>query len=190
MLAILQDAQRVPRIFCDFGAIPPEELREWLRHNALQLPADLIEFWELTGGGDIFDCETIYRPTVPSIPNSCFVHDDIESINAGHTAKGKPSEFYIFHDTGSEFSAVRLHDQKFVTLSSNYIVRNSFDSLDEWYIRTLRDEYGEMYGLVASETVSAIVETGRSQEKEGGRWSNFFAWLRNGIRGMTFKVRK
>ena len=146
MLFLLQDAERVPGVLHPFGAIPTSELGEWLRGNALVLPSDLIELWEATGGGDIFDSETVFRPTVPSIPNACFVQDYIEGRNAEHAAKGKPSGLYIFQQ-GAFLSAVRLSDQKFVTLAEDYGVKHSFDSLDDWYARTLRAEFGARYGL-------------------------------------------
>jgi hypothetical protein len=146
MLALLQDAERVPRLFDWFGAIPGAEVQDWLQNSGLVLPADLIELWQLTGGGDVFESETILRPTVPSVPNTCFVDDDIEGINAGHTSAGKPSELYIFQQ-GVFLSAVRLADQKFVTLTRNYVVEDSFPSLDEWYIRTLKAEFGRRYGI-------------------------------------------
>lgn len=133
-------------MFYPFGAIPEAEVKNWLRHSELVLPPDLIELWQLTGGGDVFESETIFRPTVPSIPNSCFVEDDIEGMNAGHTADGKPCGLYVFQQ-GLFLSAVRLSDQKFVTLTRNYVVEDSFPSLDEWYIRTLRAEFGQEYGL-------------------------------------------
>ena len=151
MLILLQDAQSVPGVFYPFGAIPTAELREWLRRNALVLPSDLIELWEATGGGDIFDSETIFRPTVPSIPNICFVADDIEGRNAAHAAEGKPSGFYIFQQ-GAFLSAIRLSDQKFVTLTENYAIENSFGAFDDWYVQTLRTEFGARYGLTPLET--------------------------------------
>jgi hypothetical protein len=49
---------------------------------------------------------------------------------------------------GAFLSAVRLSDQRFVTLTEGgYTIKDSFDSLDEWYVRTLRAEYGERYSL-------------------------------------------
>jgi hypothetical protein len=146
MLILLQDAQRAQGVFYPFGAIPTAELREWLGQNALALPSDLIELWELTGGGDIFDSETVLRPTVTSIPNASFVHDDIEGRNSAHAATGKPSGLYIFQQ-GTFLSAIRLSDQKFVTLTKDYAVKNSYGSLDDWYVGTLRAEFGERYGL-------------------------------------------
>jgi len=147
MLVLLQDAQKVPRIFSPFGAIPAAELDDWLRRTGLVLPSDLIELWQQTGGGDVFESETIFRPTVPSTPNSCFVEDDIEGRNATYEEKGKSGDIYVFQQ-GAFLSAVRLSDQRFVTLTEGgYTIKDSFASLDEWYVGTLRVEYGERYGL-------------------------------------------
>jgi hypothetical protein len=147
MLILLQDAQKEPRIFLPFGAIPAAELQGWLRRTGLVLPSDLIELWQLTGGGDVFESETIFRPTVPSAPNSCFVEDDIEGRNAAYADEGKSEDLYVFQQ-GAFLSAVRLSDQRFVTLSEDgYTIGDSFSSLDEWYVLTLRAEYGERYGL-------------------------------------------
>jgi len=64
-----------PAFFARFGAIPEAEVQDWLQNSGRVLPADLVELWQLTGGGDVFESETIFRPTVPSISNSCFVED-------------------------------------------------------------------------------------------------------------------
>jgi len=144
-MLILEDASRWPRPFQWFGAIPRSELDEWSRRERVVLPSDLLELWEITGGGDVFE-ETIYRPTVPSQPSAGFVLDDIEGVNAYHSAKGNPNGLYIF-TYGTFRSAVRLHDQRFVTISEGYVVKDSYRSLDEWYVNTLRKEFGERYGL-------------------------------------------
>ena len=147
MLILLQDAQKVPRIFSPFGAIPSAEIQDWLRRTGLVLPSDLIELWQQTGGGDVFESETILRPTVVSTLNSCLVEDDIEGINAAYAEEGKSGDLYVFH-RGLFPSAVRLSDQRFVTLTEGgFTVKDSFASFDEWYVRTLRAEYGERYGL-------------------------------------------
>lgn len=149
MFVLLQDAQKVPGIFFPFGGIPVTELQDWLQRTGLVLPSDLIEFWHITGGGDVFDSETIFRPTVPSAPNSCFVEDDIERRNAGHADGGKSDDLYIFQE-GVFLSAVRLSDQAFVTLtSSGYVIKDYFRTFDQWYVGTLRAEFREQYGLPA-----------------------------------------
>ena len=121
MVLLLEHAKRVPNVFVWFGAIPEAELSDWLQRNKLVLPFDLLQFWQLTGGGDIFETETILRPSVPTPPNTCFVDDDIEDANRAHHANGKSSELYVFQQ-GCFLSAVRLPDQKFVILSKNYAV--------------------------------------------------------------------
>ena len=147
MLILLQDAQKVSEVFSPFGAIPLTEIQDWSRQNGFVVPPDLIELWQQTGGGDVFESETILRPTVASAPNSCFVEDDIEGINAAYAAEGKSGDLYVFH-RGLFSSAVRLSDQRFVTLTvGGYTIKDSFASFDEWYVRTLRAEYGERYGL-------------------------------------------
>jgi hypothetical protein len=148
MLILLRDAQAKPELFRPFGAIPRAELREWSYRNALVLPPDLVELWEATGGGDIFESETIFRPTVSSIPNANFVEDDVEGRNAAHAVKGKRSGLYIFQQ-GAFLSAIQISDQKFVTLTEEYTVDSSFDSLDSWYVHTLRAEFGARYGLAS-----------------------------------------
>ena len=136
-------------MFSPFGAIPLAEIQDWLRRTGLVLPSDLIELWQQTGGGDVFESETILRPTVDSTPNSCFVEDDIEGTNAAFSQEGKTSDLYIFQQ-GAFLSAVRLSDKRFVSVTKGgYTVEDSFASFDDWYIRTLRAEYGERYGLPA-----------------------------------------
>jgi hypothetical protein len=147
MFRVLQDAKLNRQVFFDFNAIPQEELDDWLRRTGIVLPSDLLEFWRLTGGGDIFESETILRPTVPTPPNQSFVYDDIEGRNAAAEQEGKPADLYIF-SIGGSCSAIRLSDQKYVTLKNNsYTVEETFDSFDEWYIRTLRAEFSESYRL-------------------------------------------
>ncbi len=100
MLVLLQDAECVPRLFFPFGSIPEAELHAWLEQIGLTFPADLVELWRLAGGGDVFETETIFRPTVPSAPNSGFVEDAIEERNFGHASDGKPGGLYIFQEGG------------------------------------------------------------------------------------------
>lgn len=145
MLLLLQDAKLHPNILDEFGAIPDAELQDWLRRSGLRFPSDLVEFWRQTGGGDVFESETILRPAVPSLPGSTFVDDDIEQRNATHVGAGKPQDLYIFQE-GCFLSAVRLSDQYFVRLKG-YQVESSFATLDDWYIGTLRAEFGERYGI-------------------------------------------
>jgi hypothetical protein len=87
-MVLLEDSERVPDVFLGFGAIPQSELSDWLNHHSLVLPSDLVESWQLTGGGDVFESETILRPSVPTPPSESFIEDDIESANLAHDANG------------------------------------------------------------------------------------------------------
>lgn len=148
MFRVLEDAKLNSRVFHPFGPIPAAELNDWLQRTGLALPPDLIEFWRLTGGGDIFDTETVLRPTVPTPPNACFVDDDIEGFNAVAEGQGKPLALYLFGGSCLR-SAIRLSDQKYVTLKDGqYTVDQVFDSFDEWYVRVLREEFAAQYGLL------------------------------------------
>jgi hypothetical protein len=146
MFRLFEDAKLNRRIFFPFGPIPEAELNDWLHRTDLVLPPDLLEFWRLTGGGDIFDTETILRPTVPTPPNACFVEDEIEGFNAVAEVRGKSPDLYLF--CSGLPSAVRLSDQKYVTLNDDqYTVDQVLDSFDEWYVQVLREEFAAQYGL-------------------------------------------
>ena len=44
------------------GEVQEPQLRRWLSENGLNLPEDFVAFLELTGGGDLFESETILGP--------------------------------------------------------------------------------------------------------------------------------
>jgi hypothetical protein len=114
MLTILSDAKRKPALCRWFGPIPSPELGAWLERSEMLLPSDLLDFWCATGGGDIFETETILRPTVPQSPNSCFVAgDDTDTQNSSHRKAGMPAGLFIFH-IGSFLSAIALENQRYV----------------------------------------------------------------------------
>lgn len=143
-MLILQDAEQWPMAFGWFGPIPQAEIQDWLHRNRVTLPSDLTTLWAKTGGGDAFESETILRPTVASVPNAGYVSDDIESENQLPAA---PSGGLLIFHRGAFLSAIRLEDQVFVTLGDNHEIKNQYRSLDEWYVNTLRAEFGPRYGL-------------------------------------------
>jgi hypothetical protein len=146
MSILLDDAVRWPEPFSWFGAIPAIEIEDWLRRNQITIPSDLIELWKATSGGDVFESETILRPTVQTLPNSGFVGDDIESANRSLSTARNSDGLFIFQ-RGVFRSAIRLRDQQFVTLDDNFMVTGCYPSLDEWYVYTIRTEFGSRYGL-------------------------------------------
>jgi hypothetical protein len=145
---ILDDALREPNAFCWFGAISAPELEVWAHRNCISLPKDLMDFWHITGGGDLFESETILRPNVASRPSEYFTElDDTDTTNdTAHRACGMPEHFFLFQ-VGAFHSAVDLRTGKYVTLSESQSIESEFASLEDWYLRTLRAEFGARYGL-------------------------------------------
>ena len=116
------------------------------------MPRELVELWSLTGGGDLFDeGETIFRPTAIGSPDPCFMPacDDIDSANRHLMASGMSKVYLAFHD-GSFLSAVRMTDQRIVTLNQTWQEVGIFSNLDDWYLRTLRAIYADVYNLPAN----------------------------------------
>ena len=147
MLTILKDAERSPKIFYWFGAIALEQIESWMKSNSIIVPSDLVEFWRQTGGGDLFDGETILRPTrIPSIEPYFIDGDDVDSVTQFQIQNGMPDSYLPFQ-IGSCFSAVRLPDQVFVTLDDASHETAVFATFEEWYLRTLRADFGAHYGL-------------------------------------------
>jgi hypothetical protein len=148
MLKILKDAESRPDLFCWFGAVGRGRVESWLQSSNLEVPCDLVDFWTQTGGGDLFESETMFRPTlIPAGVPYFFSGDDIDTANQQRIRNGMSKSYLAFHD-GSFLSAVRLADGKLVTLSGQHEETAVFSDLDDWYLRTLRELYASRYGLV------------------------------------------
>jgi len=147
MLAILKDAESHPDLFAWFGAIARGQIEGWLPSSNLEVPDDLLDFWTKTGGGDLFESETMFRPTQVPSPEPYFVSgDDIDTANQYRIPTGMSASYLVFHD-GIFLSAVRLADKKLVTLSNEHEETAVFSDLDNWYLRTLRKDFANRYGL-------------------------------------------
>jgi hypothetical protein len=147
MLAILKDAETRPDLFFWFGPIERAQVEMWIRSSNLEVPSDLLDFWIQTGGGDFFDAETMFRPTLIPTAALYFVPgDDISAANEWRIRNGMTKSYLAFHD-GLFLSAVRLADQKIVTLSDDHRETAEFSHLDDWYLGTFRELYGALYGL-------------------------------------------
>jgi hypothetical protein len=97
----------------------------------------------------VFESETILRPNVLSLPAQFFVAgDDTDSKNAAYRSSGLAAHLYVFQ-VGAFLSAVDLHSMEYVTLSESegYSITARFASLEDWYVRSLRAEFGGKYGL-------------------------------------------
>jgi|SRR5215467_1116547 len=147
MLAIFKDASARPELFYWFGAIAHDEIESWLKLSGLTVPDGVRELWTVTGGGDLFDeGETIFRPTaVPSSePHFIASSDFVDPVNEHCIKSGMSKNHFAFHD-GSFFSAIRLTDQRIVTLDEKWQETRVFSDLDDWYRLTLREAYADVY---------------------------------------------
>lgn len=147
MIEILKDAQIYPSRFTWFGPIDRHEIEVWLESAGLSAPSDVIEFWSLTGGGDLFDdCETIFRPTSISSAMPFFLAgDDVASATEWRNGQGMPKGYLAFHD-GTFLSAIRQSNSRIVTLDASFRETGEFSGVDDWYLRTLRPYSAEICG--------------------------------------------
>lgn len=126
------------------GPCDRRRLEEWLSCAPFQLPEDLLGLWLEFGGGTIFETEEIFAPFGESTIDRTF-----DEANGFHRTAGLQDGYWVFHE-GAWLSAVRRHQPQFVTLErKTYRVTAEYGSLAEWYLRTIRGEYAERYGLEA-----------------------------------------
>jgi len=141
---IYDDALERPDLFHWFG-IAEAEFENWLTALPLRVHPGLVGFWRRTGGGDLFESETLLGPLVKD------EGDNVLKLNEYHWGKGLPRDLLIFH-TGLCFSASsvdsRRHRNRLVSFrSGSHQVERQFDTINEWYQQTIRAEYAERYGL-------------------------------------------
>lgn len=138
---LLRDAADRPDLFQWTEAIDAHALGAWAAKRDLHLHPDLVELLKRTGGGDLFETETLLRPF-----GGTSVGDNADEANEFHRKRGLPRDCWLFH-SGIVLSAVRQPEGLLVVLSDDYRVSATFRTLDEWYLEVLRSEYGERYGL-------------------------------------------
>ena len=85
------------------------------------------------------------RPTrIPSSYPGFLQGDDIESATQFRIQNGMPASYLLFH-SGTFLSAIRLADQKFVSLDDGFQETGVFSTFEEWYAGTLRPIFVEVY---------------------------------------------
>jgi len=142
--SLTDDARVRPDLFIWNGRMDRTEFELWLASNMWigSCPRDLLTFWQETGGGDVFETETILGPL--SDPQ---MGDDLVAVNREMKDRGMPERFLVFH-VGLLISAVDKASGDYVELApEEFRVVRRFRSLEEWYRATLRAEYSQRYGL-------------------------------------------
>jgi len=120
-----------------------------LKQGNWRVPDDVRELWAVTGGGDFFDeGETLLRPTAVQSSESYFIEstDFIDLVNQFWSSNGMSPNYLPLH-RGTFQSAIRLSDQRIVTLDSAFHLIEAFSHLDDWYLSTLRRDYADVYGF-------------------------------------------
>lgn len=143
--SIFDDAHAKPHLFRWNGAIVSQRLADWSRKQSWRIPPDLSEFWARTGGGIVFETETLLKPIVGA--------DDekgVEQATDWLKGRGMPNGFFVIHE-GLCLTVVRYEDGAYLTLDDRARIAGLYDSFDNWYVQVLRAEYGERYGLTRRE---------------------------------------
>jgi hypothetical protein len=144
MNRILLDAEARPRLFLWEGPLDPETLRILLSQKDWTIPDDLFSFWVATGGGDLFETETILGPK-----SSEELGDNLFTENDRLQKAGLPTDYMVFH-MGLFLSAIRLRDGMYVRLDPrNFHELSEYSSMEDWYSSLIRSNYENDYDLPA-----------------------------------------
>jgi hypothetical protein len=141
---IYEDSLAHPRLFHWFGIAEPE-FEDWLKVLPLRVHPGLVSFWRRTGGGEVFESETLLGPLVAE------ESDNVLKVNELHWGKGLPEEMLIFHlglSRSASFVDRKRHRNRIVSFKpDSYEVARWFYTFDGWYREEVRVEYASRYGL-------------------------------------------
>ena len=141
---LLKDASEHPRIFIWRGPLDSRKIDTWSSPNRVEIPMGLRQLWTVTGGGDIFESETILSPLTKD------PEFDIEAVNEFYWEQGVEKKLLIFH-VGAWLSAVRNASPCYVSFNTeNFATRAEFGDFDAWYVEGMREEYAQRYGLAVA----------------------------------------
>jgi hypothetical protein len=139
MRTIFDDAAAHPRLFLWFGAPSADQLRA-VSAAFVQLPQGLLHFWKLTGGGDVFESETILGPAGIN-------EDNVLAATRRLQSQGLSKDYCLFH-RGLTTTVVDLIAGRFQVVDEKFRpLRSSIETFDDWYESVLRKEYAQRYGL-------------------------------------------
>jgi hypothetical protein len=139
---ILKDATVRPELFHFHGAVDRRIVEAYFADMGWKVPDDLTNFLIATGGGDLFETETIL-----GLNHEEGLDDDLLTVNEYYRDAGLPEQMVVFH-TGLGISAVRLMDGSYVWLQpESFKILATFASLNDWYRSVLRSEYATRYRL-------------------------------------------
>ncbi len=106
------------------------------------VPSDLRDIWIRTGGGEMFETETLLAPF-----GAASLGDDVDGVNVAYHSRGLPRSYLLFH-VGLCDSAIRVPETDIIVFRpGSFIPQHCFTSFDVWYQSVIRNEYAERYGL-------------------------------------------
>ncbi|HEV2418174.1 MAG TPA: hypothetical protein VGX94_10250 [Terriglobia bacterium] len=142
-LTLLDDASKRPDLCHWNGPISSSVLDRWLEERRFAVPGDLRALWEQTGGGDLYETETILGPF-----GDPALGDDVNSVNEHYRAQGLSPEFLVFHTGLGGLTAVDQQNGGIAQIDPmTYQPYAFYPTLDEWYLKTIRTEYASSYDL-------------------------------------------
>ena len=143
---IYEDALARPDLFHWFG-IDASAFESWLARLPLRVHPGVVDFWRRTGGGDVFESETLLGPL------SADESDNVLGTNEFYWSEGLPRNQLIFHKgiyMSASFVDKRRHRNRILVLDpKSFEIRRWFDTFNQWYQQVLRSEYASRYGLLA-----------------------------------------
>jgi hypothetical protein len=142
MSRIFDDARQKPELFRWNGPLDADAIDRWIARMRWRIPLDLRSLWVVTGGGELFESETLLRP---------LEFDDtseITRVTEWWRARGLAEQLVVFHE-GMGLSAIRQSDGYYVWVPFTEPIRPAcaFQHLDEWYEKLIRAEYASRYGM-------------------------------------------
>ena len=146
MNLLLRDAAIAPHLFQWNGPIDTSTVQQIMLTHNWRIPPDLLEFWQKTGGGEIFETERVLPPVFPREPQH-----EVAQVTQWYRQRGLGSDLIVIHQ-GLGLTAVSGACGRYLyfdTDVASFRVVGEYVTMNQWYVATLRSEYAERYGLPA-----------------------------------------
>lgn len=137
------DAAARPALLRFFGGAGRADVERWVHERGYLVPLEVIELWQDTGGGDLFESEELLVP----VKQTALPYGTVDERTEQWRQRGLPSWVVLFHE-GAWVSGVDQRTGELIAFEpSNLSEYGRYANLDDWYRGTLRAEFAERYGL-------------------------------------------
>jgi len=130
-MVLRNEVNKNSKTFFPFGKIKSNVLKEELNHYDFTFPRELKNLWATLGGGELFQDEIILN-TVVSDKNKF----DIIYYNNEFANWGIAPDYFIFSDSGSDFTAFHKQNHSITVFSTNNMkssIRQQFNNMIDWF---------------------------------------------------------